>query len=274
MPSIAGRVLRGVPESTFVEYVRVPCFSALHRGQGPAGFRPGRCVGGAAAVSVPSIAGRVLRVVRAFTGATRPGCMFQCPPSRAGSCGGAECCGNTTTGKEFQCPPSRAGSCGTLKPSARRGSGRVVSVPSIAGRVLRDHDRNRALSGVRHQFQCPPSRAGSCGSTTSNAAPSEAHTGEVSVPSIAGRVLRGPPASPRRPASTSRFSALHRGQGPAGGPLRTTPRRLLSCCFSALHRGQGPAGIMNLISERLSPRFSALHRGQGPAGLCGAAIIG
>ncbi len=66
--------------------------------------------------------------------------------------------------------------------------------------------------------------------------------------------------------SATRFSALHRGQGPAGGP-HPSAQTIKLASFSALHRGQGPAGTgLRVTGSWSSTSFSALHRGQGPAG--------
>ncbi len=128
-------------------------FSALHRGQGPAGGPapgPGRRHDPQHQVSVPSIAGRVLR---GRSGRRRPGTGLRC----------------------FS--------------AIHRGQG-------PAGPIFDAYIE--ALSAVHNAlFQCPPSRAGSCGSS-----------------STSSRLWR-----PRS------FSALHRGQGPAGGVGRHLIRR-------------------------------------------------
>ncbi len=59
---------------------------------------------------MPSIAGRVLRADLSDPATLGAIVLFQCPPSRAGSCGQVKKLKGDTP--EFQCPPSRAGSCG------------------------------------------------------------------------------------------------------------------------------------------------------------------
>ncbi len=86
MPSIAGRVLRGTCWPSCSTWP-CPCFSALHRGQGPAGRQQDHLHHPGTGVSVPSIAGRVLRGWSKFRPQVTTEEMFQCPPSRAGSCG-------------------------------------------------------------------------------------------------------------------------------------------------------------------------------------------
>ncbi len=85
---------------------------------------------------MPSIAGRVLRALFTNDNHNKDTETFQCPPSRAGSCGFDGGPTIITGWVEFQCPPSRAGSCGRRCRSPQDYD-LEVSVPSIAGRVLR-----------------------------------------------------------------------------------------------------------------------------------------
>ncbi len=217
---------------------------------------------------------------------------FQCPPSRAGSCGAGAHRRAVRRCAEFQCPPSRAGSCGQPSRHSGRAGYLFQCPPSRAGscgagaRPLGLHPS--------HQFQCPPSRAGSCGT---NPTPGDrvVAISEVSVPSIAGRVLRERCDRARPCLATAAwrsFSALHRGQGPAGAtaeapaaqrtpPFQCPPSRAGSCGYSgSVTRSPGRwpfqcppsrAGSCGSARRRRPSgggcrRFSALHRGQGPAG--------
>ncbi len=140
------------------------CFSALHRGQGPAGHhqQASQC-----------------RAVN----------EFQCPPSRAGSCGKTMGISRTAISTSFSALHRGQGPAGRELERWESTSETAVSVPSIAGRVLRDRIDFRAVDIIM-EFQCPPSRAGSCGFVTVYDYPL---TGDITS-----------------------FSALHRGQGPAG----------------------------------------------------------
>ncbi len=192
-------------------------------------------------VSVPSIAGRVLRGEYCSPETADILFKFQCPPSRAGSCGADVSPYFDNVIIEFQCPPSRAGSCGASSPVPVLRAQILVSVPSIAGRVLRVKEDPKGASeeGRDLLFQCPPSRAGSCGRVTTwverlernpqfqcppsragscgSAAPSSpARTASVSVPSIAGRVLRELEA-PVEDAEVMEFQCPPSRAGSCGG---------------------------------------------------------
>ncbi len=114
-------------------------FSALHRGQGPAG----------------DVLALLLYVALP---------MFQCPPSRAGSCGSTTRSSPPSWHRSFSALHRGQGPAGVEQvPPAGHHRG-DVSVPSIAGRVLRVNININDLRIALALFQCPPSRAGSCGS--------------------------------------------------------------------------------------------------------------
>jgi hypothetical protein len=140
----------------------------------------------------PSRAGSCGSVLSRSSSACPP---FQCPPSRAGSCGRMAASTADVKRQMFQCPPSRAGSCGAVEKAALIIHEKAFQCPpSRAGSC---GETSRRSSATWPMFQCPPSRAGSCGWSNIHFEPSAEGRLGVSVPSIAGRVLRGR-SPPRR----------------------------------------------------------------------------
>ncbi len=171
-------------------------FSALHRGQGPAGrpLRP-RHPRRDRLVSVPSIAGRVLRAGQEAQG-RHPRVSVPSIAGRVlrGDIEGALAMSVLTRFSALHRGQGPAG--GVLGGERVEALGCFSALHRGQGPAGTSGATSGGSKPAASPFQCPPSRAGSCG--------------------------RRPTATSFGYSVASSFSALHRGQGPAGCRVPTS----------------------------------------------------